>query len=594
MKTLLLILFASTFAFSQAQDYPFRANPVPDTAHTLKLGTVSKPFQASYADSANTNTLNVRDSARIFGRVRIGNSTTPNDENMLVKFTRTDSLPYNQYNIRSTYDLETNANQYGRRVGGVLGEFFTGNDFYGIIDDGVGLYGYVNNNGNGTVNRAATVLSYLAHRSSHIMGVAAGFDHTLINEGGGIIDDAYGIIIRTPTVSGGSTTLRNYALYIQDQTAAGIGLNVAMLQEGVNDRNYIEGIFYSPLRFAASLGMVAATNDLSLNLSGGDTTINGANISLSGGDNAGGNGAIYVDYGDRSKSLASLTGADYHIRLNHDGIATQYFWMSKKGDAGFGPDTSTGLGIVKVGSLVTGAYLRIDENGNLKNIGTVEASGIYKSGTDTLATKAYARSLSSGAWDSTKTQMRWQMTDYFKNGDALSASTGFFTGDITLNGGRKLLNTVDNLYTSIYSSTTYANGSYMDFYGGDYTNNGAARLDIGDRRKTLSGLSGTFFRMYVQHDGTASQIFEIDKNGDAAIAGGLTLGTPLASTYIGTHAHAWGDITSGVPTTLSGYGITDTKTISALGSPSSVTTPGTVNTRTITIDGVSVHIITTD
>ena len=82
-------------------------------------------------------------------------------------FTSTITAPTgNQYNIRSTYTVNSSANNSSYRIGGILGETYIHASNSGQLGFAVGTYGYIQNYGSGTITRAIGSYNIVANRST--------------------------------------------------------------------------------------------------------------------------------------------------------------------------------------------------------------------------------------------------------------------------------------------------------------------------------------------------------------------------------------------------------------------------------------------
>lgn len=145
-----------------------------------------------------------------------------------------------------------------------------------------------------------------------------------------------------------------------------------------------------------------------------------------------------------------------------------------------------------------------------------------------------------------------QITDLdvvHKTGNETVGGIKTFTGGVNVNGVRfKSYNDGNNLieFRNIAGSLKGYTG-YLDgvgfVYRNDVSGNSLTLADSGN----LTYTSGIYGSSFIKAGGTSAQFLKAD--------GSIDSNTYLTS--IGAHTHAWSDITSGKPTTLAGYGITD-------------------------------------
>lgn len=144
----------------------------------------------------------------------------------------------NQYNIRSTYTVNSSANNSAYRIGGVMGETYIHASNTGQLGWAVGTYGYIQNYGTGTIVRAIGSFNIVANKNGATITNAYGDYAKTENDLGGIISVNAGFYADTPSNSGTITT--NYGVYISAQ--AGIGsTNYALYSAGASDSSYFAG-----------------------------------------------------------------------------------------------------------------------------------------------------------------------------------------------------------------------------------------------------------------------------------------------------------------------------------------------------------------
>ncbi len=170
----------------------------------------------------------------------------------------------NQYNIRSTYNVNSAINNSAIRIGGVLGETYIQASNSGQLGWAIGTYGYVQNYGTGTVVRAIGSYNIVANRGNGaITNIYGGYFKTENDTTGNITFNA-GVYVDTPSNSG--TIVTNAGVYVSPQSGVG-STNYAFYSAGALDLSRLEG----SLLVATSLTSSTVTNTPIL----AGTTLNG-------------------------------------------------------------------------------------------------------------------------------------------------------------------------------------------------------------------------------------------------------------------------------------------------------------------------------
>lgn len=159
----------------------------------------------------------------------------------------------NQYNIRSTYTVNSSANNSSYRIGGILGETYIHASNSGQLGFAVGTYGYIQNYGSGTITRAIGSYNIVANRSTGTIANAYGGYFKTQNETTGTLTFNAGVYIDTPSNAGTITT--NNGVYIEAQSGVG-STNYALYSAGASDSSYFAGL----LTVNTSLTSTTVTN----------------------------------------------------------------------------------------------------------------------------------------------------------------------------------------------------------------------------------------------------------------------------------------------------------------------------------------------
>jgi len=299
---------------------------------------------------------------------------------------------------------------------GVWGEVEIDSASVGDVLAAQGLYGYVNNFGQGTLNNADGVRSIIAHRSNDTIRTVRGFNYTFYSDSSGVTTNDYGVLINTPILSATSVVSDNRAIYVADQVVAGIpntnnyaiytgtgtvqlgdttNINVGVLQMAGTtaidaSRNATLGtISGSTETLSGDLTLQGArtiknnVNTQSLTLVGATTGTKGAGITLAGGAEAN-EGQIDILFGTRD-STAAQQETEFRIRFNNGGTVTQLLDLFQDGNLTLGATRGTGTGGIAVDTVKIGATTIIDASRNLLTVGGITFSATGKDiGTPTV------------------------------------------------------------------------------------------------------------------------------------------------------------------------------------------------------------------
>lgn len=154
-------------------------------------------------------------------------------------FTSTITAPIgNQYNIRSTYTINSSSNNSSYRIGGILGETYIHASNSGQLGWAVGTYGYIQNYGSGVITRAIGSFNIVANRSTGTISNTYGGYFKTENDTTGTLTFNAGVYIDTPSNFGTITT--NNGIYIAAQSGIGT-TNYALYSVGASDSSYFAG-----------------------------------------------------------------------------------------------------------------------------------------------------------------------------------------------------------------------------------------------------------------------------------------------------------------------------------------------------------------
>jgi hypothetical protein len=121
----------------------------------------------------------------------------------------------NQYNVRSTYTVNSTNNNSSYRIGAVLGEVYLPSTNTGTLGYAVGNYGYIQNFGNNLLRSHASYNIVTNRGTGTVTEQHVGVFESE-NSGGGYIADNVGVYIHTPSNSSG-TIATNTGLFIEPQ-----------------------------------------------------------------------------------------------------------------------------------------------------------------------------------------------------------------------------------------------------------------------------------------------------------------------------------------------------------------------------------------
>ena len=198
-------------------------------------------------------------------------------------------------------------------------------DFTGRL---VGFQGQVSHKGIGTLTQARGFAGLITNdNSGTITNAFAGrFGNT--NSSTGLITNAYGVIILSPTNSGGGTYNTNYGLYVQDQSNVGVVGSYNIWSDGFNSKNY----------FAGSVG-IGATPSARLHVAG----------------SWGSNAAVIIDQLNSGDLIAASASGATKFRVANNGDLVLSAAINLGGTNGTSSDCLKGGATAAWGSCGTGS-----------------------------------------------------------------------------------------------------------------------------------------------------------------------------------------------------------------------------------------------
>lgn len=172
-------------------------------------------IRTNASDTSGVGLLNV------YGNIYSKSTTYPSSGEPFYFVGDYSSLSSNQYNFRSTHNVDFSADYSAYRVGGVLGEVYLKSTMTGTLGQAVGLYGYVQNYATGaTLASASGLYSVVANRDACLITNMYGVKVSLENDAAGAIGTTYGLYVPGVANAGGGSITTAYGLYLATQSTA--------------------------------------------------------------------------------------------------------------------------------------------------------------------------------------------------------------------------------------------------------------------------------------------------------------------------------------------------------------------------------------
>ncbi len=166
-------------------------------------------------------------------------------------FQSTITLPNNNnYNVRSTYTVDSTTNNSIYRLGGILGETYIAATNTGALGWAVGCYGYIQNFGSGVITRSISSYNITANRGTGTVTNHYNVYCRTENDLGGTIGLNVGLYVATPINPTGTITI-NAGIYLEPQTT-GV-TNYAIYSAGAADNSFFAGTVTVNTNLVASL-----------------------------------------------------------------------------------------------------------------------------------------------------------------------------------------------------------------------------------------------------------------------------------------------------------------------------------------------------
>ncbi len=298
----------------------------------------------------------------------------------------------------TTYGQSITLNRTGAGSGGNI----TGYGIYGIATGDINtdsLYGVntavigANNAWGGqftaATNDSAVYSNYIGvegivnHSGDNILAIAYGTKSSIVNNGGGVITNAYGSYVSVFNDSGEITNgygiyiesninnevfANNYGLYINDQSAVGSTNSYNLYSAGATAKNYFQG--------KTGIGTTPVTTSF-LKLGAATTSLSSLNITSGTAPSSPQTGDLYSDgssiyfYGGSWKDLTTTGGGTNYWQLNAGALSP----FSLTADLNLGATATASAKISLAGSLTRGKAAAIINQTEAQDIFTASSSG---------------------------------------------------------------------------------------------------------------------------------------------------------------------------------------------------------------------------